>query len=1120
MNRFKPYVISFLAVFAFIAFNIARADEADHSEETSVFGSIFGTINNIGIHINEAEPGTNLSDTPEEELYPQPKESPGVGVFALIPDLFGALVEGNLSGLLLKIILYFEIPQPEWDLFNHPDTPQIPTINRTVVGITEQGGFTHPHIPPLRWSADGRLGVNSQVGGFTNDPYPVLLYLLQPEALEKPFLESSPGPQTLALDVKELPFRKLSPEHGALIQHTNICDPFYSDPNAKKNPYACGINNQDDCYDVVLISALTTGGVDVPPGGTFPAQLAEWDRVMSTPLHIRVSNPKTPQAKIETVEYGESQYAPKRTGVLFETTTPADGRLLVARRAFMPLLWQNEAQNKAQIGSYDIVYAVAPPDAEPCDVTHWGDMYPISHAPYDERVNQRYLFAKQPFRDPTGEIIPDGADIKGTYPWIDKEAKMLSFQTAAATLFPRYHYSRDPASRYPVRCVADECSADSMSDTDISKDNLFVIMGAWTQGKMVLLDGLLNDVDYRLGLLDKSQSYLSLYQADNNRENGGGDVRVGATRIKTTEPIDVPVFDINNNIKGLYRPRNTSMFDSVENRFNYLENFQRAKPDDVVWIMSSGHSTVEFAFDDYLKPDAFIISNMVGLMKWRNNHFYKMTYYDGWNPLLQSFTSQVRVQNSATATNAQWQVPEYGRVHGGRLEPVANGGVRGKGMWFNGYSTRIDYSVPKQEKNIRDQSWYYALFIDPRDSESDVDSTLIKFPNQSELALKGISHLLLVDAGNIELASIDLKGILADQSWTQLGILVEHGNSTEQTTIDIYLNGYPYHRWRGHSSNGFFLPSEGTLSLGGGSHHAMNFKGWMDEFKIFAHQPDFESICNLAHGTLAGVSETLSSNSYWQKFASLYSTKMHNRITQSLELYGKPSYAQYVCYHDYSDDNQAHLKNIPSDLIGIKNDLQFPEGPLYHNAPRPDSSANPFCLSCHHASGVGGLNLEALDYAPIEAKLDPRRQPAQPPARVFGAIPGQWLPGSPESSQDAGFEGQSVDEWILPSAEDQTPQIHHMVLVTDNGVPYRRISDEETLSPEQMHKYHLGLRLMTNGLTNRVQLEVNNIPLELNTPPFLISLDLLHSGENHLRARGLDSLNQLSEVYTVRFNVE
>jgi hypothetical protein len=132
--------------------------------------------------------------------------------------------------------------------------------------------------------------------------------------------------------------------------------------------------------------------------------------------------------------------------------------------------------------------------------------------------------------------------------------------------------------------------------------------------------------------------------------------------------------------------------------------------------------------------------------------------------------------------------------------------------------------------------------------------------------------------------------------------------------------------------------------------------------------------------------------------------------------------ARFACYHDYSRDYAANLANLPEGTASVRGAINFPEGPLRAGAPRPDSSQNPFCHTCHEQHGQGGLSLAALDlHADVTTENDPRRQPFQPPRRVFGNIPAGWIPsgagpGSPAASSKAPAGGALIDPWILPGA--------------------------------------------------------------------------------------------------------
>ncbi len=1077
-------------------------------------GVIPGTIKNFMDYFNEALEEARADGAQGPVLWPQWQYDPGLGPVNVLPEF------SNDLGLAFTPLYLLDMPSIPFELRLNRSQPQIPAINRQVVGITETDGFKDPHIPPLRWTADGRIGVESQVGGSLESPSPVKMYLFAPEKLTQPFVDSPSGPRALVLDKVELPFAKLAQGRTGSIQHTNICDPYIRAEGERHNPYSCGVDGRDDCYDVTLISAYVRLS-NVPSGDNIPAKLDAWDRVMGTPLHIRVENPKTSNARIAEVSYGETRFSPKRTGVLFETITPADGRLFIARRGFLPLVWKNQATGQMQAGSYDVVYAVSPPDADPCDVQYWSDLYPITHAPYDDRVNTRYGFAMQPFRDPSGAVIPDGVDIKGTYPWMDKEAKNFSIQVSPAKLFPSYGYDKNPQSRYPVRCVDQQnCSIEHMQDTDNSKDNMFMLIGLWTQGKMVLLDGLLNDIDFRLGGNDRFQSYLSLYQpGTGNNPNDRGEVRVGATRGGS---FDFPVWDEAGNLVGHYNPANLSMLDSIENRLNYLPNLKPSRFQDVVWTMSSGHSTVEFSFDDYLNPDGFIVSNMVAHTQHQSGNWYRMKYFDGWHQLTRSFNGQVRIQNSATALPDRWRIPEYGRVYHGRLEPVANGGIRGKGLWFDG-STRIDYKIPQQPQSVHEHDWFYSLFIDPRFDDDEKQRVLIRFPDRSQLTLRGRNQLILSNSRKEVVTEVDLPQVLPEKGWTHLALLVKARQHTQsQQVLEVFINGYHHHTFVGDLFDGVieadnFRPTPGILRVGKGSSlgGARPFEGWLDEFKVFAYEPNIESICNFAHGTLMGVPSDYQGS--WRTIADQYGTESHDHVSSELNAYGMPLFARYVCYHDYSGDHKAHLFNLPQGLVRLREALHFPEGPLYHDAPRPDSRANEFCTSCHHEGGPGGLSLRALQLdTGLNASDDPRRQPTQPPARVYGNIPANWFPGSPEYEFDSGPDGVPVDQWLMPSAQGVGPLIHNLAVADAEGHPLQGLGPTSTLSASALPQESTQLRANVNGLVRMVRFYINGHEFFDDEAPFTVRFDALVAGTNEVTVDALDEQGvQVSQSFVL-----
>ncbi|MCC1498158.1 hypothetical protein J1C54_15155 [Alcanivorax sp. 1008] len=1066
------------------------------------------------------------------------------GVLQVAPEIgpLGTLVPPQLN--LAWLALEIPVIPTDWGP-GLGGLPDVPAINRAVTGVTEEEGWTLPHVPALRWTADGRVGMNAQVGGSAcpnspdncpGKPSDVPLFLYAPEKLNQPFVQSPKGPSALVLDKFNMSVRDLtqnmseadwvtmsrglplSERHKGLpgvYQMSTICDAFEKDPGERRNPYSCGAGGRDDCYDVTVIGAYHPAGNFDGHGNPAP-RLEKESRLVGTDVTIRVTDPKTAAARIADVEYGTTRIAPNRTGIIFEPLTPADGRLLVGRRGWLPLVWMHGETQQIQHGMYDTVYSVAPESARACDVTELGDFKPISHAPYDPQVKTRYDFAAQPFRDATGRLIKDGTDIKGTYPWMDKEAKMFSVQVSPANLYPygRYNVSRRDQSRYPARCVGGSCRGPvDQKDVDETKDNMFMIVGAWTQGKMVLVDGLLNPADYRISAQTSRQSWLKLYSAGTGLDpSDSGEVRVGSVR---GGEANFPVMGERDQVIGRYNPHNLSVLDSMENRLNYLPEMKPSRFQDVVWNMSAGHHTVEFAFDDYLNPDGFIVSNMVALFEHNSEHWFRMRHYDGWRHILGDFGGEVRIQNSATATSDRWTVPAYGRVRGGRLEPVANGGVRGKGLWFDGSNTRVDYDVPAQARNIHGTDWFYSLFIDPRFGNDGTQRVLIDFPDNSQLRLLGQRELQLINRYGELVRSVRLPKTAGSKQWTQIGLSVGAEQSGGRQTLQVFVDGFLVDDWTGNPrtsalQRGNFRPGAGTLSLGreNGWRGVSPFRGWMDEFKVFAWAPNPEVVCNFAHGTLVGLPDSYSGSLATQ--AGRYSAAAHDYVSDELAEYGQQTYPRYACYHDNSRDNGAHQFNVPVGVAHLREAFNFPEGPLYHDAPRPDSSSNAFCLSCHtDDSKVRGLKVSALNLIPVlDAKLDFRRQPTQPPAKVYGNLPAYWFPGAPAHASDAGFNGQFIDEWALASAAGRPPLIHNVALADSNGDPLRGVQPGDVFRPSEVKQLAQAIRANTNGLTRQVAITVNGSRTSDNSVPFTAGNGAIRNGHNTVRVEAWNDAGQ------------
>ena len=834
----------------------------------------------------------------------------------------------------------------------------IPVIERPV-HLTNNSQYERPHLPVFRTTQDGRVGLNFEQG--------ISFYLNAPEKFDVNFHESETWPYIMAHDAQRYSVDNIHNSSNRPTWHITMCEA----PNTAgviENPRACG---GDDCYDVTM---LTSAFVDSAETRV---------RLWGTPATIRISQPKTPNAYIRTVQFGTPKAGSTVFPIqeLFEPMVTADGNLMMARISRTnDLTWHNRATGRNVTGEYDMVYFPAPQDPSmACNVDQWDEIKPLGHAPYDPEINQTYGFAMQPFRDSMGNILPDGTDLVGTYPWVDSKGDNIAFSSLNTSLVDDiFSYGCVPG----VTCNDSNLNAFWEWESNNSRLMGKTIAGLWTNGKMVLLDNMLNNVDYdAVGTQDETHRMVNMYTPESKWDWGDGVVRIGNGRD-----------DGAGNLYGW--AGNTTFIESYENKLNYWEHLKPVTPRDVVWHMSTGAASDEFAFDDYLYPNGFIVSSMVQAT---SNDGTTLLQYNGAN------RPETYVQNGATSTD--WNVPSHGNVVNGRIERVALGGIHGKGLWMSN-NTYIDYGLGQQPTAIRNHDWHISLFVDARFNNDSSTRVLVAFPDGSELQLVGRDQVRYWRGSAFK--TIDLPQAIPHTGWAHFGVQMSNGNRT----AELYFDGYLLDRYT--NSTPFFEMSVGNLYVGDNPARTVaGFRGWIDEFKVIAHNTGKESWCNHANGTLIGIP---SMSGGWSDKANGYPAFAHQEITDFLGGFGKPTFPQYACYHDYWDDYGAYRANIPDGYHGVGEDFNFPEGPVYHDRPRPDSSNNTFCMKCHVSDGLQGLGLDALETQSMNAVDDPRRQPMQPNPLVFGNIPAGWLgDGKPAQSMVAPPEGVPIDLWLFQS---------------------------------------------------------------------------------------------------------
>ncbi len=860
-----------------------------------------------------------------------------------------------------------------------------PSIMRDVSMVNDESDWNNPFVPGLRTTMDGRVALRVQGG-----PSTLSFYLFAPEKLDEPILTGPPGVRLLA---DTTPFEVVLPpaaEPDLLrVGHHAICDPTreFPVPGERPNPYPCGDDLANDCYDITVISSISR---------SFAAAL-----MWGTPATIEVAQPKTAQANIVRVELGTpvSGASISLSPEFAEVAVTEDGRLLTGRVGGAARNWTNPNTGEVFARSFDLMYSVLPESADPCDVTAWTDFHPISHAPFDPNM-QRYGMAAYPFRDSEGRLIEDGEDMGGSYPWVDREGSNV-FMTGVPGFI-----NEQSEEDYPRRCVVEGCESNTYA---MDFDRGFLVAGLWTHGRLVHIDALINNVDWSVGSRPDTHYWVDLY------EDEAGDpvsVRFGSGRGQGS------------NSPGY--PGNQNILDSLQAMLNHRPAARTVTPRDVVWIMSTGVATDEVVFDEMLDRRAYIVSNMqasvtqvrgtnqgpdatTGVPVHNNGQHRDLGTNLGISnqrsyTLDHSIDEDLHIQNGATTL--EFAVPSFGLVEAGtgRSEPVALGGFYGRGFWLDG-DNRIAYTAPPQDAPI-EGDWYVGIFVDPRTSEG-ATRALLSFPDGTAVRLVDRQTLQYVSNQRVQ-HEVELP--TSESGWIHLGWNIRRDNRE----ITLLVNGFPFDRF--DANRRFFRVVEGELIVGRGPDRGADrdagVRGWIDDFKVLAHDVDPEVACNHAGGTLVALSGSALSAT-----ADLYPEWAHAEVGAAAN---RPQEGRYACFHDYSDDHAATLANIPEGTESLRQAITFPEGPLRAGAPRPDSSNNQFCLSCHSAAGVGPMGLEALEFRPdVLLENDPRRQPHQPPRRVFGNIPAGWIPpgegpGSPATASQAPPTGALIDEWVLP----------------------------------------------------------------------------------------------------------
>ena len=874
--------------------------------------------------------------------------------------------------------------------------PPVPILARRV-RIGQQGKYTRPVVPAFRTSADGRIALRGE---------------LQPLLLEKlkkaPLLHQDPqlsgelfGPGVGLGDVV----------HPSVKQNYNVqaTSTSFICQRSLAQPRVCANHPDQDCYDLSIVVH-----VDVSGDGKNGVVLE------SIPVSVRVASPKTVNAAVVAVNVAptsEWKVTPRLPVTLIAEMVPsADGHVLVGR----VLSVQDEGVEEPGIqatyrldgggtntAAFSLFYAYA---EDPCDVTQWmkrndADVFqslrPLPAAPYDRRMKDRgYGLAAQPLRSLGNEVLGERDILAGSYPWVDREVNNVFFSHInPMPIDPTVKYARYPIAREggAVKQVG-------------SPPRGFSVIGSWTQGKHVLLDGIINNEDY--GFQSNETHQLSLYSSPDGplavRVNAGGKNGTSELGLKNNRP-------------------NNHHLESLENVLGMHLRSLPVTARDVVWNVNRGLASDEIAFDDFLDPHVVLFAEMNASAVKVEGSARHGRYQDGFSQQDGKYVhnpASIRLQNAAASL--VYPIASHGKVEGdARVEPVALGGVRGRGLWL-GPDASARFTFPKATNNVAPMSFYTSVFVDARD-ELTGEKHLMRFESDAGTVAVTLEDgaLLRVRRATGETATFDLScaAVTWKRRFHHVGVLFG-----DDGVVTAFLDGNPVGE---QVLDAPVRLAQGDLVIGGAYDGLDGVRGWYDEARVVlqgnAGQLDgmgsVEMLCNYARGTTVAVPAGAPLRERADRFPFA--------VERAQRLGVVPTAKQGIvtCAVDYTSDIAVGRNRVPEQTTSLRDPILHEGTPLLvHNQPRVDTREVSFCRSCHVDAAEKGqrpptMTLDALVAAmdSVNTADDPRTQPMQPPslgngpAMARGVIPPDWILGSNGESYPANATKGPIPilRWIL-----------------------------------------------------------------------------------------------------------
>lgn len=598
----------------------------------------------------------------------------------------------------------------------------------------------------------------------------------------------------------------------------------------------------------------------------------------NTPLHCDfVKN----QKRITSIKLSGQKKVYPAGPPFFEPSISGDGKLLIV----------NLGLGQGLHYSYNV--------EGNCSATGWRDFYPISKMPFDPHVYENYPIGRAqrrtkyltpfiktivsvPFKDGVGDDIPEGRQIEGAYMWVDRKVRNVFFN-AINVVHDNYVGEKNS------ECV----NLDPDCILDRSPGKGLHVLGTWTKGRMIHIDSVANMFDFGL------------------RPN--------------LQPQDLKVFQMKlykDEITTL-RPSAMTVIGSPENHLNEYDALSPVAPFDVVWKFSSNNErTGELIFDDYLDQFLFFGTHFMQSTKQRKHGSgYVNLYKNGYVPQTENFSTEAgtkanfqlkevpllqNISGNDKMVDGSYADLNFELLGGARVEPLAMGGVIGKGVFLDGKNDSAALSV---HTRISGSAWLLSLWLDPRTLDQQ-ERVVFGFPDYTSIAItdtdlvakscngsvcltKKISHVGTgIEIGKFFHLSVKVESLANPRTnpnynfFTYLRRLTFYVNGTQLIEKKMYLGStyklkYLDFGFNDYSRQGFDLYNnklDGVFSVGRQNllNAEKSFHGWIDELRVYKFGgirndsyptvPQYfrEILCNNALGSMIEVLLTDRSNPQMQ----------------------------------------------------------------------------------------------------------------------------------------------------------------------------------------------------------------------------------------------------------------